>query len=363
MKSPEPQTAVSPLVGLVSVVYLAPMRAKQLSVDLPSLFVGLLGRQSQVATNRPRISCPPGHESILLAWWLLPFIIYSNIPHWVQLYSVKCASAYEIEWLYNKFIAFLMNLYIHNIISTHNHLEQDFKLAYRSYCHTLSSSLEMAFTGDCGSTVIIQKVGQCDCWIVGPCISVICGDSGTDVGQNESWDTSSVRQSFIETSCSPQCTICCACDAQREPSFYSHINFTHWGKNNYNRRNQKSIRLYTHCQKRHNIIWSQWRKIELMIYYSTTRNVRKQCSLCITIITRQGQAVAIWTNTHHQIFVYIIRTSGYQMTMYLAWILFWTWFPWHTHAWSCLCGYRTSRQVLVILYIPMLLVSVYEIIS
>ena len=108
--------------------------------------------------------------------------------------------------------------------------------------------------------------------------------------------------------------------------------------------------------------WSQWRKIVLMLYHST-RNVHKQCSLWIKIITRQGQAVAIWTNTHHQIFAYIIRTSCYQITTYLARISVWTCFPWHTNAWSCICGYRTSRQVLVILYISMLLISVYEIIS
>jgi len=45
---------------LISVAYWwAPIRAKQLSVTLPSL-VGWLGRWSLVATNRS--SCPPGHR-------------------------------------------------------------------------------------------------------------------------------------------------------------------------------------------------------------------------------------------------------------------------------------------------------------
>ena len=62
----EPQTAVG--MGLEAASHLAwtistphwwaPIRAKQLSVALPS-FVGWLGRRSLVAANRT--SCPPGH--------------------------------------------------------------------------------------------------------------------------------------------------------------------------------------------------------------------------------------------------------------------------------------------------------------
>ena len=156
------------------------------------------------------------------------------------------------------------------------------KLAYR-YCDTLLSCLMVAFTGDRGSMVSITKVGQYDGWMVGPCMSVICGDSGTDVGQNESWDTSSVRQAFIKTSCSPQCTICCACEAQREPMSCTHTYFTHRSKNNYTE-GTKSQLCYSLLKE--TIILSQSRKC--YIYNSTTRII---VSLCIKIITRQGQAV------------------------------------------------------------------------
>ena len=62
----------------------APIRAKQLSVALPSLFVPWLGKRSPVATNRT--SCSPCHEAILLTWsgwhktqWLLPFSTVSYV--------------------------------------------------------------------------------------------------------------------------------------------------------------------------------------------------------------------------------------------------------------------------------------------
>ena len=72
-----------------------PIRAKQLSVTLPSLFVPWLGRQSLVAANRT--SCPHGHGSILLTWsggceiqWLLPFITASYVACVLHIFAICC---------------------------------------------------------------------------------------------------------------------------------------------------------------------------------------------------------------------------------------------------------------------------------